>query len=196
MEKTFEVVFKDVFGGDGQIRYMDVEVPKLKRTKKTSRTKSDIGIAIESSVDELMTETVKREVHTFRYQNGKPTLRLGGTHGKLWGALEEGRRTQFMLGDASFRGRIMDVVQIKPVWVELEPLEEMKVEVLPQKLNVPGGRSMTFPQFDVVPRCKCTVTVAYPDNIHPLVDKLLDYIKTMGMLNKRRATIESMEEVN
>lgn len=189
MKKSLEITFKDVYGGDGNIRYEDRETPKLERTKTTTRKKSDIGIAVESSMDEVTTEMKKTEVHTFRYENGNPVLRLGGTHGKLWGALEEGRKTLYMLGDSAFRSRgLVRSIQVLPVWATLTPLEELKTDVVPQILNTPG-RSMVFIVFDVVPRCKVNIELLYPDSLETLVEKLLDQIQTMGLLNKRRATI-------
>jgi hypothetical protein len=192
MKKTIELVFRDVYGGDGNVRYEDQQVPKLERTKTTTKKRSDIGVAVSSSMDELTTELRKVEIQTFHYQDGCPVLRLGGTHGKLWGALEEARKTLNMLGDSSFRSKgITQSIQIQPVWVKLEPLEDIKTEVLPQILNAPG-RPMVIQQFDVIPRCKVTFDLIYPDSLDKLVAKLLDQIQSMGMLNKRRATIESI----
>jgi hypothetical protein len=193
VKKSLEIVFRDVFGGDGNIRFENRETPKLERTKTTKRKKSDIGISVESSMDEVTTEVRKAEVNTFRYENGNPVLRLGGTHGKLWGALEEARRTLYMLGDSSFRSKgIVQSIQVQPVWVKLNPLEELKTEILPQILNAPG-RPMVTILFDVLPRCMVNIELLYPDNLNKLVEKLLNQIQTMGLLNKRRATIEDIK---
>jgi len=195
MRKSLELTIRDVYGGDGQIRYMDVEVPKLQRKKTTKRTKSDIGVTTESSLDEVTNEKRKAEVQTFRYANGKPLLRLGGTHGKLWGALEEARSTLYMIGDNSLKSKgITKSLQVQPVWVELEPLEDMVVETLPQILNTPGS-SMITQQFDVIPRCKARVDLVFPDALENLIGKLIEQVQSMGILNKRRATIEKVEEI-
>jgi len=195
MKKSLEITFKDVYGGDGNIRYEDRETPKLQRTKTTSRKKSDIGISVKSSMDEVTTELKKTEVHTFRYENGNPLLRLGGSHGKFWGALEEARRTLYMLGDSTFRSRgIVQSIKVEPVWVKLNPLEELKTDVVPQILNAPG-RSMVFIVFDVLPRCKVNIDLIYPDSLEKLMEKLLAQIQTMGLLNKRRATIEDIKSL-
>lgn len=192
MQTKLEITFRDVFGGDGNVRYEDQKVSKLERKKTTTRKKSDIGVSVESSMDEVTSELRKTEIQTFRYQDGYPVLRLGGTHGKLWGALEEARRTLNMLGDASFRNKgITQSIQIQPVWVQLEPLGEIKTEMLPQILNSPG-RPMVVQQYDVIPRCKVNVELIYPDSLSELVEKLLNQVKSMGLLNKRRATIENI----
>jgi len=195
MKKSLELTIRDVYGGDGQIRYMDVEVPKLQRKKTTKRTKSDIGVTTESSLDEVTSEKQKVEVQTFRYTNGKPLLRLGGTHGKLWGALEEARRILHTIGNDSFKNKgITKSLQVQPVWVELEPLEDMTIETLPQILNTPGS-SMVTQRFDVIPKCKARVDLVFPDALENLIGKLIEQVQSMGILNKRRAIIEKVEEI-
>jgi len=193
MKQKLELVLRDVYGGDGCIRYEDKEVPKLTRKKTTTKTRSDIGVPVEQSMDEVSTELKKAEIQTFRYQDGHPVMRLGGTHGKLWGALEEARKTLYMSGDSDFRAKgITQSIQVQPIWVQLEVLEDIRTETLPQILNAPG-RPMVVQQFDVIPRCKATVELLYPDNFVKRVKKLLAQIQLMGLLNKRRAIIESCE---
>jgi len=196
MKKSIEFTFQDVFGGDGEIRYKDMIVPKLQRKKTTSKTRSDLGIAVESSMDEVSTEKRKTEIHTFRHAGSTPLLRLGGTHGKLWGVLEEARKTLNMLGEGSFRNTgITKSIQIQPVWVELEPLEKIKLESLPQLLNTIGHKSMIVQYFDVIPKCKAQIDLIYPDKLDKLVNQLLEQIQSMGILNKRRATIIGLKEI-
>jgi len=193
MKQKLELIFRDVYGGDGNVRYEDKKTPKLERKKTTTRRRSDIGVPVEQSVDEVSTELRKVEVQTFRYQDGHPIMRLGGTHGKLWGALEEARKTLYMSGNSDFRAKgITQSIQVQPIWVQLEVLEGISTETLPQILNAPG-RPMVVQQFDVIPRCKVTLELLYPDSFEKQVKKLLAQIQVMGLLNKRRATIESME---
>ena len=195
MKKSLEITLRDVFGGDGQIRFEDRKVSKLERRKTTTKKKSDIGISVSSSMDEVTTELRKVEIQTFRYQNGYPVMRLGGIHGKLWGALEEARRTLYMLGDPSFRSKgITQSIQIQPMWVQLNPLEKIRTETLPQILNTPS-RSMITQQYDVIPKCTIKITLICPDNLDRLVEKLFAQVQSMGLLNKRRAIIEEVREL-
>ena len=194
MEKKLTLVLRDVFGGDGIVRYIDAKQTKLSRVKTSTKTRADIGVSIEAATNEVVSETIKREINTFQYRNGKPILRLGGAHGKLWGTLKGIRSTLFMLGKPEFKSsRIIEMIQVLPVWVELEPLEEIKEQQLPQILNSPG-RPMVIQYYDVIPLAKCEVTLVYPDVIKKQVATLLEQLPFVGFLNKRRATLESLTE--
>lgn len=197
MEKTLEIIFKDVYGGDGFVRYIDVEETKLDRTKKSKKTRDDMGVTVETAEYEVVTDKHKQEVQTFSYKDGVPILRLGGSHGKLWGALRGIALTLFHLGDEKLFKKsanpIMNMIQITPVWVPLEVLEPMKVQKLPQKLSGGGAQINMF--YDVMPKAKCQVTIAYPSNIEKHVEKLLEQLPSVSLLNKRRASIEDMEEI-
>lgn len=197
MKKSYELIFRDVYGGDGEKRFVEVEEQKLSRKKKTTRTKSDIGIPVESDMDEVQTEIRKAEVQTFRWNGNKvPLMRLGGVHGKIWGALSGARKFLHLLGDSRFKSpKLLEMVTVQPVWVELEPLEEIVTEELTQILNAPG-RPMITQKYDVIPKCKCRITLIYPDSIDEQVVELMEQFQTIALLNKRRATVEDMREIN
>jgi hypothetical protein len=196
VEKRLQLTLRDVYGGDGFERFIEVEEQKLKRKRGTTRTRSDIGVPVESSMDEVATEKGQKSVHTFRRNEaGKPELRLGGSHGKLWGALKDARGVLFnALGDSKFKSiRLMDSIQILPVWVELIPLTEVKVESLPQILNTGFKSTMIVQRYDVIGKAQCEVTLNYPDALDGHVKALLEQLKVMSFLNKRRATIAEMK---
>ena len=199
MQKTYEIIFKDVYGGDGIARYIDVEETKISRTKSSTMTKQDIGIPVETSTDELVTEKHKQDVQTFaRNSEGVPVLRLGGSYGKLWGALREIALRFYHLGEPVFNKGALPIVkqiQVKPVLVPLEALRGEQVQKLPQKLSGMGGGMITM-YYDVIPEAKCQITLTYPDKIEKQVKQLLDELPFISLLNKRRATIESLKEVN
>ena len=196
MKKAYDIVLSDVYGGDGEIRHIEVEEPRLTRKKTTTRTKSDLGIPVKSDMDEVLTQKTKKEVHTFRSLDGKQILRLGGVHGKLWGALREARQILYAMGRAEYRSaRLIDTIQVQPVWVQLEAMEKMQTVVLPQILNVMGGRSMVIMHYDVIPRCNVRVEFIFPDNLLNYFEGLLAQIQNMGLLNKRRATIQQVTEL-
>lgn len=193
MEKNLSLTLRDVYGGDGNVRYIEVQEETLARVKSSSRTQSDLGIAAETAVNEVKTQLVRKEVGTFRYENEKPVLRLGGAHGKLWGTMKSIRITLNMLGVAGFKSaRLMDMIQILPVWVELSPLAEMQLQQLPQIMNN-VSRSMIIQYFDVIPKATCQVKLVYPDSIEPQVTTLVVQLKFASFLNKRRATCENIE---
>lgn len=192
MQKLYEITLVDVFGGDGNIRWMDVEEPTLTRRKTTKRTRDDIGVSVSSASDEVVTQKVKKEVQTFRYEDGKPMLRLGGVHGKLWGALREARNVLYALGRAEYRStRLLDTIQVQPIWVTLEMNGELRLEKLPQILNVMGRSSMIVQYYDVIPEGKARISLSFPDQMEKQVEGLLSQVAQMGILNKRRATIKT-----
>lgn len=196
MKKTLELIFRDVYGGDGITKYIDVEETKLSRTKKSTKTRDDIGVGVETTENEIRTEKHKQEVQTFFYEDGTPLLRLGGSHGKLWGALRGIALTLYHLADPKFKkgaNPIMNLVQIAPVLVPLEILEPMKIQKLPQKLA--GGATMVTMYYDTIPRAKCQVTITYPINIKEHVEALLEQLSSVSLFNKRRATLESMKVI-
>jgi len=194
MRRVYELTISDVYGGDGQIRYIEEEEPRLTRTRTTKKTRSDIGVSIESGMDEIVMEKIKREVHTFRRINGKPALRLGGAHGKLWGALKEARNVLYAMGKPQYKSaRLLDTIQVQPTWVELEPLSEIRVEKLPQVLNVLGRTSMIIQYFDVIPLCKARIELIFPDELKDIVEGLMRQLLNMGIFNKRRAIIQELK---
>ncbi len=190
------LVLKDVYGGDGITRTMAVEDTKLARTKTSRRTRSDIGVAVESSMAETQAETKQENVSTFAYDAEKrPVMRLGGPHGKLWGTLREIRTSLYTLGNPKFRSKqITAMIQVLPILVPLEVLEPVKTVQLPLKLNTPGG-AMLFPYYDVLPKIKCAVSLIYPEGIKSQVAEMIEQLKFVSFLNKRRATVESVEVV-
>lgn len=198
MQKTYEFTVRDIFGGDGNVRFIEVEQQKLTRTRSTKRTRSDIGITQESALGEVVSEKMNKEVYTFRFEGDTPVLRLGGSHGKFWGALKEAKAVLYSaVGDTGFRAKaLLAPVQVLPVWVPLEVLEPMKVETLPQILNTGGGNTMITQMFDVIPKARFTLTLVYPEALDHKIAVLLDHLRTMSMFNKRRATVVEIKELS
>lgn len=197
MKKTYELTIADVFGGDGNVRHIEVDEQRIVRTRTTRRTRSDIGVGVESGMDEVVTERSTKPVDTFRYNaEGKPLYRLGGTHGKLWGSLKDARGVLFnAIGDQRFKSpRILEAIQVRPVWCVLEPLSERQVESLPQVLNGYGS-TMIVLRYDCYPLVTTTVDILFPDNLEGHIQALLEQLQTMGVFNKRRASIARIEEV-
>lgn len=194
METKLDLVIRDIYGGDGFLRQMPIKDVRLSRTKATTRTRSDIGVAVGSTMDETQDETRIDNVSTFDHDSqNRPVLRLGGPHGKLWGTFKSIRTNLYTLGRSDFRSKqIIEMLQVLPVIVSLEVLEPMKTVQLPQKLNTPGG-AMLFPRFDMIPRAKCSVTLVYPEGIKSQVATMIEQLKFVSFLNKRRATVESLE---
>lgn len=192
MELKLKLKLANVFGGDGVSRPFQTEQLKLSRKKKSVMTRRDIGVPVSSEMDEQKTEIKEDICWTFkRDEDTTPTLRLGGVHGKLWGALKESAQ---ILKDAkgtfdSFAGidRLMKSINILPTYVRLENAKNIHVETLPQIL---AGRrsSMIVQNFDVISECEANVSVIFPDQLEPKVREMLEQLEQISFLNKRRAT--------
>lgn len=192
MEKEIKLKLENVYGGDGVARPMVVEEVKLKRSKVRVTVRQDIGMPVESMKKERKTETKEIAVNTFkRNKDNKPMLRLGGSHGKLWGAMKSAGEILYQIGEMQSKamvGRILRAVQISPEWVTLENGKELKTEIIPQLMNTPG-QSQVQQYFDVIPECDCIVNIKYPDALDEQVTKLLQYTQSINSLNKRRGKI-------
>jgi hypothetical protein len=191
----------DVYGGDGYTRPITVESKKLDRKKTRKVTAHNMGgLAAESGISEEKLEEKEDVVHTFREIDGHRVLRLGGSHGKLWGAFKEAAEQLQTMGDEDFATltgsrRLLGTVQVMPVWVPLGGVEEVRTEQLPQKTNGMHA-SMFFPYYDVIGKATCEVVIAFPDALGPKVKKLIGHLPSMSVFNKRRTivTVVSIEE--
>jgi hypothetical protein len=192
MRLSVEMELRDVYGGDGCTRIEPTTRTTLKRRKKTATTKDFIGATVEDGLDQEMSETKLEPIATFRMDEQKrPTLRLGGAHGKLWGALKGCAKQLKDLGDSDFNrySTLMDMVFVSPAWVPLETSgEAMKTEKIPQ-LMAGMTRSMVVQSFDVVGKALVKVDITFPDVVDAKVRKLLAQLETGTHLNKRRSVI-------
>lgn len=189
-----ELELSHVYGGDGIVRYEKVEKEKLQRKKTRTTTKGDIGLAVDRATDEIVKEVSNEPVNTFDMQDGKPVLRLGGVHGKLWGTMKAGGSLLAQLGDEDFKSiaasnRLMQMIQIEPMYCPLENATEMKKMTVPQILNT-MNKSFVPQHFDVIEKCNATLNIVYPDIIKDKVIKLLQQCEKMATLNKRRGQIK------
>lgn len=194
MELNLELKLHDVYGGDGITRSYQVEEVKLSRLRTKTQTRKDIGIPIESEMNEQQKELKDTICHTFkREEDGTPILRLGGSHGKIWGIMKEAAG---ILKDskgtfASFAEieRFMRTVQIFPIYARLENGGDMIVDALPQILA--GRRSSMITQhFDVIPSCHTKIKLVFPTQYENKIRAILTQLQELSCLNKRRGTIE------
>jgi hypothetical protein len=166
---------------------------KLRRTKTKTEKRSDIGLSVRGDeTEEENLEEVEKDIQTFRRDDKNiPMMRLGGSHGKIYGALKDSAKTLRMLGVSPFKNGyygILNNIVITPVWVSLEINgKEMHVEELPQIL-ASVKKTMIIQKFDVIPECKAKMTLSYPDVMHDAVEKMVRGLENLAMLNKRRAT--------
>ena len=198
MKLQVELELYDVHGGDGETRMVVEKETKLKRTKRRTESRLDIGINVsDDEREETKEEEMEQDINTFRMNDaGSPIMRLGGTHGKIYGAFKESAQTLKMLGEAPFTSqykRVLNSIIITPSWVELQTNgDSMHVQQLPQILSGMGNR-MIVQRFDVIPKCRVKFNLNFPDAIETAVKKLIHGLENISMLNKRRTTCKVME---
>lgn len=196
-KKELKLKLEDIYGGDGFERADEQKEVKLDRSKQKITVREDLGIPVKKEKTEKKVETKEISVRTFkRDDDGTPMYRIGGNHGKLWGALKEAGESLYQMGKQESKvmtERILKTVKIKPQWVRLEmDGTEMETDTLPQILNT-AGNSMVEQHFDVIPECTAEVTITYPDNFEQKVEEYLELVQTMGFGNKRRGSLKVVE---
>lgn len=195
MKLELELELTDVYGGDGEIRYEPKEKATTQRTRTVTTVRQSIGVPITDSTKRESKEARLEPINTFRFTDGKPMLRLGGPHGKLWGSLKGCAKQFYDLGDPDFAKSykaIIDMIQVTPVWVPLAVDGEVRVDGIPQILK--GGAGMVIQYYDVLPTARCKTTLTFPDVVTPKVRKLLAHLQVAPHLNKRRSMIRVTKE--
>ena len=192
MKWRLRLELEQVYGGDGHVRYEPIEKVTLSRTRTRTKVRDSIGVAVQVGTEEEVKERRLEPIATFRFdEDGAPLLRLGGAHGKLWGAIKSSARQLYELGDEQFKRAYktaVNMILVSPVWVRLDTTEDFAVEGIPQVLKGAGG-GMIVQHFDVIPSARAEVFLTFPDLLEVKVRKLLDQLQLGSHLNKRRATI-------
>jgi len=181
----------DVYGGDGFTRAIKVQSKKLGRRRKEKRTRESIGVPVEDQTNEEKTEEKDDYVNTFdKSPEGKSLLRIGGVHGKLWGAMKEAGKRLASFGDLDFKSmaqvdRMLSAMNVYPALVALDGVAEERT--LPQVLRGFGG--MVIMRYDVIRKCDVEVHIEFPTALEEHVRKMLDAVQRGGNFNKRRTSI-------
>lgn len=123
MKWRLRLELEEVYGGDGHIRYEPREKVTLSRTRTRTKVRDSIGVAVQVGTEEEVKEKRLEPIATFRFDDdGTPLLRLGGAHGKLWGAIKASARQLYELGDEEFKRAYkaaVNMILVSPVWVRL-----------------------------------------------------------------------------
>ena len=194
MELKLNLLVKNLYGGDGNIRYIEEKQVKFSRTKSKKTKKMNIDVSTENLTGEESSEMVKREIQTFKMNNGKPTYRFGGIHGKMWGHL---RASGKMLADLGVEGfdskafidRIMMSVNITPIELTIENHKPIEVAEIPQ-ITAGISKALIIQKFDYIPECKVQMTLQFPEMYLERVLKILKQAESLAGMNKRRAEIK------
>lgn len=217
MKSKLEIEMNDVYGGDGFYRTQKMEKLTFSRKKKKTTTKEDIGVSVDRDISEQNTEIVDEKINTFRLVDGEPVLRLGGSHGKLWGAMRATGRQLADLGEIqskSFVDRLMNMVQIIPVYtkicdgnflkkigrsgdiIKIESIggsnENHRVESIFTKMG--GFGNSAIPVYhDVIEKSNVEMILNYPKQIKDIVNKMVYGLENGTHMNKMRTSIKILD---
>lgn len=194
MELKLNLEFQDLYGGDGNVRFIEEKSVKLIRTKSKKHTNPATGCSGTNEIGEEQSELVKKEIQTFKMENGKPVYRFGGIHGKLWGHLRASGKMLAELGaegfdSKAFVDRMMMSVNITPVNVVIDDSEKMQVAEIPQITN--GiSKALIIQKFDYLPKCKVQMKLVFPEMYKDRMIAILKQAEDIAGMNKRRAIMK------
>ncbi len=215
MKAELKLEMTDVYGGDGIVRLKKLEKITLARKKKKTTTGSQIGVAFDRESSEVQTDVVDEKINTFRVMDGFPVLRLGGAHGKLWGAMRATGKQLADIGEfdsKAFVDRIMNMLSINPVFVPVtdggfsEWIDEIKDEIMkPEDISksnghfridsifqkMGGGFGTALPlYYDVIEKSIVDLTLTYPEQLSKQVKKLVYGLESGSHMNKMRTMLK------
>ena len=191
MEIKLNLKIENLFGGDGILRYIEEKQVKFIRKKSKKTTKQNTGVSSENAIGEEQSEIVKREIQTFKFENGNPTYRLGGIHGKLWGHLRASGKMLADLGELDSKAgvdRMMMSINLTPINVIITDFKPIQIAEIPQ-ITAGMNKALIIQKFDYIPECKIEMTIKFPDMYKEQVLKILRYSEELAGMNKRRATL-------
>lgn len=193
MELKLNLQIENLFGGDGNIRYIEERQVKFIRSKSKKTTKQNTGVSSENSVGEEQSEILKKEVQTFKLDDkGNPTYRFGGVHGKLWGHLRACGKMLADLGELDSKAgvdRMMMSVNITPINVSITNHKKLDITEIPQLTN--GiSKALIIQKFDYITECQIEMKLKFPDMYKEQVLKILKQSEETAGMNKRRATMK------
>lgn len=194
MELKLNLLIENLYGGDGNLRYIQEKSVKLSRTKSKATTKQSTGVSSENGVAEEQSETVKKEIQTFKMEDGHPIYRFGGIHGKLWGHLRASGKMLAELGaegfdSKAFVDRMMMSVNISPVNVIMTDHEPIQIAEIPQ-ITAGISKALIIQKFDYLPKCKVDLKLVFPDMYKDRIIAILKQAEEIAGMNKRRATMK------
>jgi len=198
MKSKLVLELNDVYGGDGYVRSEKIKKPSYTKTKRKTEKRSDIDLkVIDRETEEETSSETSNNVHTFKFINGAPTLRIGGSHGKLYGVFKEASKYLKLSGEKPFTSGYMSIVNttfITPIEVMLENVDISKIEIreIPQVLSGIGHK-MIIERYDVINKCNITVELNYPDTMKNAIEQIVENIHLLSILNKRRTTCKVIE---
>lgn len=201
-EVKLELKLENLYGGDGFERPITRKVDVYGEKEKVEITRDKLGAGIEREQEKKKTREVEESVHTFKTDDDDTKYyKIGGKHGKLWGAMKEAGYLLYEMEEADSKAmtdRTMKAVQIQPKWAPLNIKNgaEVEVEEEAQQLNTRGNSQINL-LFDVIPECRAEVVLKYPEQFDERIKRYLEIVETLGFGNRRKGslTVESIEDM-
>jgi hypothetical protein len=201
-EAHLDVDLFEVWGGDGEVRYMQMEHKKLSREKSKSKSKSTMPEhTTVRKTTEIITELVDEPVNSFRLVDGKPVLNLGK---KVRGTLKAiginfARMEHPIFPSMTFVRDMMSMVNVEP---EIAILSDDKkwmengnyyLATSPQILNS-AGKPMMTQHYDAIKKVKANIVIKYPSTFEPQVSAMISLLPSVKTFNRRSTTIKINEK--
>lgn len=196
MKKEIELEITNLYGSGQFPREVKTSKSKVKRTKVRTTTRADIDIPQRSETAEETSEEVREKVHSFKYENGNPIVRLGGAYGKIPGLLKQAGLVLATANEDISKTSIyimMQAVQIFPEWCELE-LDggELQIEEgLTTTFGFKGGKATQKPTtWDIIPKCRTKITMIYPDAFDGRMKEIMPIAEQLNFGERRRGRLK------
>ena len=201
MKRELKIEITNLYGSAEFPREITVDNPKLKRTKIQTKRKSDIDITTKKSIEETRSEKSIEQVNSFKWEDKKPVLRLGGAYGKFLGLLKQ---SGIVLATANADitkttiRNLIPAVQIIPEWATLE-LNGEKIHTekgLVTTFGYKGGRPTQKPtRWDIIPKCTTEITMIYPDAFDDLIKEMMKMAENLNFAERRRGRVKILSGI-
>lgn len=204
MKRTIEIELTNLYGSAEFPREIEILKPKMSRIKSRKRTSNRLGnLTQETQTHEETTEKQIEKVNSFKHENGKPTIRLGGSYGKFYGLLKEAGLLCVIANDPSISSKtevltISKAIQIIPEFPPLE-LNGCKIETISGLVGVNsgfGGRQSHKPTtWDIIPKAKTSITLIYPDAFDKQIKAMLKMSENINFAERRRGKVKILSKL-
>lgn len=190
MKVSMKLELRNLYGGDGNVRQIQIRTPKLRRIKGRKQTK--LEISSETSSEEELFEIKQQDINTFaKNENGEYIYRIGD---KFKGALKQAAELYADESNEVSKAqvkRILNTVFCLPAEAILYDVKEKEEPAkVPQLLNTMGRNTMVIHQFDTILVCKCDIELVYPDSFNKFIQAFLRKIEMIPFGNKRKGTLK------
>lgn len=201
MKRELNLEITNLHGSAQFPREITVDKPKISRKKTRTVKKTDIDITTSRTIEEATSEKEVVLVNSFKYEDGKPVVRLGGAYGKFVGLLKQAGIVLATANPNITKTSVLNLIpaiQVIPEWTVLE-LNGSKIYTEKGLVGVNsyiGGKSSQKPTtWDIIPKCTTGVMMIYPDAFDALVKEMLGMAENLNFAERRRARVKILSGI-